>query len=50
MNKEAMESLRQKINVMIISEEISKDDLLQLSRELDSMIIDYLKGQDVAAK
>ena len=37
-----LEVLRNKLNEMIVSECVDKDELLRLSQELDILIVEYL--------
>ena len=39
---EKLEILRNKLNEMIVSEYVDKDELLKLSQELDILIVEYL--------
>ncbi len=45
MRNEKIEKLRERINLMIVSENVSAEDLLKLSRELDELIAEYISGQ-----
>lgn len=43
MLKEEMEKLRERINQLVVSEDIMSDDLLRASREMDNIIVKHLK-------
>jgi Ni2+-binding GTPase involved in maturation of urease and hydrogenase len=45
MLKENLEILREQINIMIISEDISDENLLKVSQELDILIIEFMRKQ-----
>lgn len=47
MRNEKIENLREKINSMIISEDVSADELLELSQELDELIAEYISNQSI---
>ena len=43
MMDESMEVLRDKLNTMIISSDASKEDILDVSKELDILIVEAIK-------
>ena len=50
MSKELLEELRDKINLMIISEDIDGEELLRASQEMDVLIVEYLREKGLTKK
>lgn len=46
MNRDEVEALRERLNSMVLESELWSEEILDISRELDVLLLDYMKNSN----